>query len=489
MSSIDHLKSLEKEASLVGSIASILHWDQECHMPPKASDYRGEQMAFLAKVQHEKSTSPEIGKLIEGAQAEKETLSAGDRRSLELSARQYEREKSLPADLVGSIACETAKAHRLWADARAQKDASIFLPQLRELVRLTKEKARCYGAKEGNLYDALLGDFEWGMTSEKLDTLFGELKSAIPNLVTKITKEKKFINKLGDIKVSVANQEAMGRACLELMGFDESRTNLSVAVHPFCTTLGPNDFRITTRYDEKNFIFSLLGTAHEMGHSLYEQGLPSDLFGTARGQACSFGFHESQSLFWEKKVVSSKEFLNLLWPVISKSVNSSFDDFYHTANLVENSLIRVDSDEVTYCLHIIIRYEVEKLLMNENLPVEEIAEVWNRKYEEYLGITPPSDAEGFLQDVHWSGAAFGYFPSYAIGHIISSQLEQKIEKDLAPLKDLISSKRIPEIISWLRTHVHEKAFSYDPADLIQDIVGNDFSTKPFISYLERKFLS
>ena len=488
MSSINELKSLEKEASLVSSIASILHWDQECYMPQKASDYRGEQMAFLAKAQHEKSTAKEIGVLIEKLQAESQGLSSQEKRSLELSARKYEREKKLPLELVSSLARETAKAHGMWAEARKKNQASLFLPHLKELVRLTKEKARCYGGAPGDLYNSLIGEFEWGMTCDKLDKLFTELKTSIPPLVTKIRKAGKFKNKIGDLLVSTPDQEAIGRACLDLMGFDPKRSNLSVAHHPFCTTLGPDDFRITTRYDEKNFMCSLFGTAHEMGHSLYEQGLPRDLFGTPEGGACSYGFHESQSLFWEKKVISSKEFIKLLWPVMPK-LKVSLEDFYHTANLVENSLIRVDSDEVTYCLHIIIRYEIEKLLMNENLPVEEVREVWNKKYEEYLGVTPSCDAEGFLQDVHWSGAAFGYFPSYAIGHLISSQLEEKMEKELAPLEELISSKRIFEITSWLRKNVHEKASFYDPKDLLQNIVGSDLSTKPFLNYLERKFLS
>lgn len=488
MSVIKELKSLEKEASLVSSIASVLHWDQECYMPRKAGDYRGEQMAFLAKVQHEKSTAKEIGILIEKLQTESSNLSPQDRRSLELSARKYEREKKLPAELVSSLARETAKAHGMWAEARKKNDASLFLPQLKELVRLTKEKARCYGGNSGDLYNSLISEFEWGMTCDKLDKLFAELKIAIPTLVAKIKKAGKFKNKIGNLVVSTADQEALGRACLDLMGFDPGRSNISVAHHPFCTTLGPDDFRITTRYDEKNFMFSLFGTAHEMGHSLYEQGLPRDFFGTPEGSACSYGFHESQSLFWEKKVVSSKEFIQLLWPAMPK-VRVSLDDFYHTVNLVENSLIRVDSDEVTYSLHIIIRYEIENLLMNEDLAVEDIREVWNKKYEEYLGMTPMTDAEGFLQDVHWSGAAFGYFPSYAIGHLISSQLEEKMEHDLAPLQELISSKRIFDITSWLRKNVHEKASFYDPQDLLQNIVGSDLSTKPFLNYLERKFLS
>ena len=491
--SVSKLIRLEKEASLVGSITSVLNWDQQTTMPPKGNDYRAEQLAYLAKIQHEKSTSQEFSDTLDKIASLRDTLTDRENRIYQAALRGYENSKKVPEELVVAFAKETTKGNYLWEQACSKNDESIFLPQLKKLIELSKERARCLGIDPSNPYNNLLSQFEWGTTTEELDKVFTELKTEIPQLVKKITEQGKFRDQLQGVPVSLHDQEEMGHACLKLMGFNKEVGVLETSSHPFSTTLGPQDFRITTRYDEKLFASSYLATAHEMGHSLYEQGLPKDLFGTSAGNACSFGFHESQSLFWEKKVSSSPEFLKLIWPFMAKPFektkpNLTLDELYHSVNHVKNSLIRVDADEVTYCLHIIIRYEMEKLLINEDLPVEEIRETWNKKYEDYLGITPPDHKSSFLQDVHWAWGAFGYFPSYALGHLISSQYEVKMAEDIGSVSELVSSERIPEITGWLRKNIHERASLYEPKELIKKVTGKGLSAEPFLNYLTKKYL-
>ncbi len=494
MDPIDQLRSLEQEISLIESITSTLSWDQQCIMPSQGNEHRGKQLAYLSKLQHKKETSEVLGSLVEKLEKNKESLTTLEKRSVELARRNFDLNQKLPAHLVSAIASESSKGHHLWNEAKNKNDDSIFLPQLEKLIKLTKEKAKCLNPDSKNLYNNLLSQYNWGMTCTQLDNIFGELREKIPALVTKITQEKKFRNYMEGMKIKTSDQEKVGYACLNLLGFDPKKCDLHTAPHPFSTTLGPSDHRITTYYDEKNFASSLLSTVHEMGHSLYEQGLPQELYGTSVGKYCSLGIHESQSLFWEKKVGTCKEFLKQLWPVMSKyfsmqEASIDLDKLYYTMNHVKNSLIRVDSDEVTYSLHIVIRYEMEKLIINENLPVEEIKETWNQKYQDYLGITPHDSKTGFLQDVHWACGDFGYFPSYALGHIISSQIEQKLVKDLAPISELIAEERIPDITKWLKENIHQRAFTQDPSDLIKTVTGEELNTAPFLKYLENKFLS
>ena len=493
MNDLEKLSSLEKESNLVSSLSGVLSWDQQCSMPIAGAEYRSTQLTYLAERQHELETSHERETLLNKIEDNFDNLEEGDKRSVILARRNFDLMKKLPQSLVKSLTQEITKGYTLWEDAKNNNDDSEFLPQLEKIIHLAKEKAKCLNIDSKNLYNSLLSEFEWGTTCKNLDKTFGELKNKIPDLLAKITQEGKFKNKMEGLRVKVSEQEKIGYDCLGLMRFDPDHCLLNIAAHPFSTTLGPNDFRITTRYDETDLASSLLSTAHEMGHSLYEQGLPKELYGTAKGKACSYGFHESQSLFWEKKVVSSKPFLEHLWPNLSKAIQADknkydLDTVYHSFNQVKNSLIRVDSDEVTYCLHIIIRYEMEKLLINEDLSPKDIEETWNKKYEDYLGIRPKDKSTSYLQDVHWAGGAFGYFPSYAIGHLISSQIEEKLERDLGTVEDLVSERKFPEIISWLKKNVHDKASSHDPSSLIKIITNKELSTKPFLSYLEKKFL-
>ena len=494
MTSLEQLKELEKESQLIQSVSAILNWDQQCMLPSQGNAYRGQQLAWLAKTNHQKMTSDKRKALLEELEYQKDSFNLEDQRLLTLVRRCYDENCKLPEKLVSALSEETSKAQTLWMEARKKNDESIFLPQLKKIIELTRERAKCLGYDSKNLYNNLLSRFNWGLTCDELDLTFGRLREALPKLAEKITAAGKFRDHLEGIKVPVPVQEKLGYACLDLMGFDRNKCRLDIAAHPFSITLGQGDYRITTRYDENNFTSSLLSTAHEMGHSLYEQGLPENLQGLPIGGYCSLGIHESQSLFWEKKVTTSKAFLEKLWPSFQETLkghNSSvdLDQLYHSINHVKNSLIRVDSDEVTYGLHIVIRYEMEKLIINEGLPVEEIRSTWDKKYKEYLHIDVPDATNSFLQDVHWSWGEFGYFPSYAMGHIISSQLEQKMVQKLAPVEDLISQDRIPEILSWLRTNVHQEASKQDPSDLLKKITGEGLNPEPFLNYLEKKFLA
>lgn len=493
MEEIKKLENLEKEASLIGSISSVLSWDQQCVMPKAGNEYRSKQMAYIAEKQHEKDTSPEKSHLLERLQEKKESLDHNGKKLLELAQRKFDMNKNVPSHLISQLVQETSKAYFHWDESKKTNDDSKFLPQLEKIIQLTKEKASYLGVDRNNLYNNMLSEYEWGMTCDQLDVIFDELKEKLPLLVKKITKQGLYKNQLENITVPFPDQEKINYACLDLMGFDKERCYLGLSSHPFSSTLGQGDYRITTWNKEDDFLSSYLGTAHEMGHSLYEQGLPSDLFGTSLGNACSFGWHESQSLFWEKKVATSRAFLKLLWPIFSKAMKAKenridLEKLYYSINQVKNSLIRVDSDEVTYCLHIIIRYEMEKALINEDLPCSEIESFWNSKYKEYLGITAKEKKSGYLQDVHWSYGAFGYFPSYALGHLISSQIEEKLKEEIGPLENLIEERKTSNIIKWLNQNVHEKASFYTPKDLVKNITGKDLSSLPFINYLEKKFV-
>lgn len=493
MESYKILLEKEQEASLINSISSVLSWDRECVMPPWGAPYRADQFAYLARLKHTKDTSSELGELLKNLEEKKESLTEEQQRVLELAQRNFEVKQRTPGEFVGTLAKETSLGQSVWQEAYKKNDFNLFKPQLKKIIDLTKQQAKYLNPKSDNLYDNLLSQFDWGFNGKLLDQIFSEIKDKIPHLVQQVKQQGKFKNHLGRVVVSREKQERINQVCLDLMGMNPNKTKLSKSTHPFSTTLGPNDYRITTRYNENDLTSSYLGVAHEMGHSLYEQGLPEKYKTVKVGQACSYGVHESQSLFWEKKIASSKAFLELLWPTITKEVpeikeKCDLDGFYYSLNQVKNSLIRVDSDEVTYILHIIIRYEIEQALINEDLSVDEVQNLWNLKYQEYLGLSPVDDRTSCLQDVHWSCGAFGYFPSYALGHLISSQVEKTLESDLMPLDQLIRENKIAAITKWLKENVHEKGNLYDPRELIKKVTKNEISTRFFVDYIENKYL-
>ena len=490
-----NLMAYQKGISALRSVESVVYWDQATVMPNMAAGYRGEQMAELAKVVHARVTSAEYSDLLAAAEQEVAQASLDDPERVNVAKlkRSFEKQKLLPEDFVVKFSRARVAGSKAWESAKKEQNFNIFAEPLHRLVEMAKEKAAFFSGRR-TPYDVLLEDFEYGTTSQDLDLVFNPLKSELIPLIKKFSALADIeAPRLGGREFDVRKQEKLTLELLGELGFAKEDGYIATSSHPFSCTLGPSDFRITTRYLKNELMSSFMATAHEVGHSLYERGLPKEHFGTPLGEAASAGVHESQSLFWENRVARSRPFLKSWLGKFQEAFPAAFEgadaeSFYRAVNRVEPGFIRVEADEVTYSMHIIIRYEIEKSLINEGLQVSEIPEIWNEKYKDYLGISPGNVAEGCLQDVHWSEALFGYFPSYALGHLMSAQLTESMEKDLGSMDQLLLSGSYDKIRSWLQGSIHRLGNLKDAPDLILDISGQRLSEKPFLRYLNNKFV-
>ncbi len=485
----------ERRASLLQATRSILEWDQQCFMPEEGSDYRSKQISLLSGLAHQEMTSQAYKDAISRAEDECLSLAPSDRRRIHLSKskRQLERLARLPQELVEALSQASAEGHSTWERAKKQNNFALFSPSLKKITDLLRKKAGYLrGDTKTSLYDQLLSEFEWGLSQKLLDKIFNTLKPELMKILAKTTQNPNKESFGGDI-YNEKEQHELGMKLAQTLGFDSKRCVLNQAMHPFSITLGIGDYRITTFYKTDDPFGSFFAIAHEMGHSLYEQGLPKNEFGTRIGEAASYGIHESQSLFWEKRITKSKNFLKQWHPEFKKRfpetplATMNTDSFIRSALAVKPDLIRIYADEVSYCLHIIIRYEIEKALIDENLAIEDLPSLWNEKYEHYLGVRPPNDAMGCLQDVHWSGAAFGYFPSYALGHLYSAQFTDSLESQIGSIDDLVADLKFDLIRKWLLDNIHTMGASHDPLDLVEKVTGRPLSSDYFIRYLNKKY--
>ena len=494
MSYYNELVKHQKEISLLDSVNSVLFWDKTTVMPPAATEYRGEQMALLANLSHQRQTSSTYSDLLNKADEELAGLSETDVRRINVQKlkRDNERASRLPEEFVTEFSKAQVAGGAAWEKAKRAKDFSLFAEPLEKLVNLARKKAG-YFDSSASVYDTLIQDFEWGTHKEDLDRIFPPLKKELIALVQRLSEAKvPQAPVLSGMDYDEAKQRVLTEKLFDELGFSKDNGAAAISSHPFSCTLGADDFRITTRFLNNELMSGFMATAHEIGHSLYERGLPSEHRGTPVGSAVSSGIHESQSLFWENRVGRSQAFLSRWFPTFKEQFPEAFaggseSDFYHAVNKVTPSLIRVEADEVTYCLHIIIRYEIEKALLDENMEVGQLPEVWNQKYREYLGITPPDDGVGCLQDIHWAEGLFGYFPSYALGHLISAQFSENMEKDLGSVEALITGGEFRTVLGWLRRHIHNKGGVLDAPELIEEITGKPLSEEAFISYLRAKY--
>ena len=494
MENYEKLSRMQEEIKLFESIQALLEWDQNCFMPPKAASYRGRQIAKLAKLGHGLQTSTTYEKALEGARREVETCTAEDPRRINVlkSQRLWARQKRLPSKLVEELAATAVSTHALWEKARLKRDFRIMKDGLACMVDLLKQKAECLGYEQ-HPYDALIPDFEWGMSVAKLDRIFVPLKDELTALIRKCQKGRHDPRvKLNTYTYPPQQQALLAEQLATQLSFSFEDGVCSTSSHPFSTTLGSDDFRITTRYNDHDFLSGFFAVAHEVGHSLYERGLPKAYFNLPIGRACSAGIHESQSLFWEARIASSQSFLTgwvqrfkEIFPQLPADLDG--ESLYKSANQVTPSLIRIDADEVTYALHIILRYEIEKDLINGALAIADLPEIWRHKYQSSLDISPRDDLEGCLQDIHWSLGLFGYFPSYALGHIFSAQFAQKLETDLGPLEGLVGQGKLPAILGWLQTNIHQHGAIHDSDALVQRVTATPISHQPFIHYLQDKY--
>ncbi|MBE0520299.1 carboxypeptidase M32 [Candidatus Bathyarchaeota archaeon] len=499
-SSYKKLMEKEKNLFILGSAGAIVHWDMETKMPPRAIRLRSLQLAMLSRIEHKMSTDPEIGKLLKETmrQPEYDSLDTVQKRNLYLIKKHYDEQTKLPEELVAETAKQEAITIDVWKKAKAAKDFSMFKPELEKLFDLRKKAAGILMEvkKTATPYDALVDIFEPKMTAESISKVFAELREGLISLIKKceVAPKQPDISVLKR-RVPIDIQRKIAESLTELIGYDikskEAGGRIDETEHPF-TTGYYDDVRITTHYYEDNFASSIFSTLHEGGHAIYEQNLNRDWIFQPVGTACSSGFHESQSRFVENIVGRSREFWIYFLPKLKELTGNilsdgDLDGFVHAVNQVKPSKIRVEADEVTYCLHIIVRFNLERDLFANKITVAELPQIWNQRYKEYLGVDIENDSEGVMQDTHWAGGLFGYFPSYALGNIFSGQILATMEKDVPDWKNQISSGNFQDVKQWLTKNVHHYGNLHDPADLIKRITGEEVSVKPYFNYLYRKY--
>lgn len=481
------------ETNYLNSTVGLLAWDERTGMPAANASYRAEQMTLLSGMVHERSTDLQFGQqLTELAKSELTADPTSDSAVTILRLkRAYDKSVKLPKRLVEELTRAAVLGQSQWQKSRADDDFASFAPCLKTILKLKKEQAEVLGY-EDSIYDPLLDDFEPEMkTAQVREVLEGLRKELVP-LVAQIADS----DRQPDISILTRSfpadrQKQFVHDVAQQIGFDFNRGLLAETTHPFCIDLGPDDCRINTRYMENFLPGGLFGTIHEAGHGIYEQGLQSDTYGLPLASYASLGIHESQSRMWENLVGRSRPFWKYFFPkaqtVFPESLGDvTLDDFYAAVNAVRPSLIRVEADEATYNLHILIRFELEIDLMEDRLTVDDLPEAWNQKYQDYLGITPPNAAEGVLQDVHWSGAMIGYFSTYTLGNLYAAQFFEKAEEAIGPLDNQFADGQFSQLKSWLNEKIHSQGQRYWAAELCQQVTDQPLSHEPFIRYLRNK---
>ncbi len=489
---LQQLKAYQKKVIRLSEVSAILDWDQLTYMPAGAAADRADQQTTLQMLIHNLAVDPEVGRLLEASAAEVVGQPEGseDAALVRVSKRDYDRSTRVPSNLIEELVSHSSMAYEVWVKARKQSDFSIFAPVLRKTVELNKRLADCLGYDE-HPYDALLSQHEPGMTASKLRQLFAELRPALVKLVAEIAAAPQVDSSFLRGDFAVDRQQELTLEAVGILGYDTNRGRQDKTVHPFCTSFSCNDVRITTRYDEHMLGGALYASLHEAGHAMYEQGLPGHLELTALCRAASSGVHESQSRLWENMVGRSRQFCAYFLPRLVHYFpetfnNISAEELYRAVNRVEPSLIRVEADEVTYNLHIILRFELEIAMLEGRLDIDDLPDAWDAAMHEMLGVIPPSDTEGCLQDVHWS-SGFGGFPAYTLGNLIAAQLWNSIRHDLPNLGSAIESGNCAPLLTWLRDHVHSLGARLDPMDLVQHSTGEVLDSKYLISYLHEKY--
>jgi carboxypeptidase Taq len=498
---LDSLKSKLTEIHHLRDAAAVLSWDQETYMPAGGGQARAEQIATLQTIAHDKFVSAETEELlniwIDEATGQISTDVQSDlddttQALLRETWQDFSRAKKLPSSFVNQLQRECSLAQQMWAEARKNNDFKSFLPNLRTLLSLKIEEAQYLGFVQSP-YDPLLDKYEPGATAAQLKPLFAELRERLVSILQKVLNSSHKPNEaLLTQAFETKKQLEFGRMVLEKMGYLFDRGRLDLSTHPFTTSFHPTDVRVTTRVFEHDLSSCLFSCIHEGGHGLYEQGLLPKYYGTPLAEPVSLGIHESQSRLWENCVGRSEPFWQHFYPLLQKTFPSQlrevlFDDFYPAINMVKPSLIRVEADELTYNLHIMVRFEIELALIEGQLQVEELPTAWNDKMQDYLGIKPDRDAEGVLQDVHWSMGAFGYFPTYALGNLYASMLYDQALQDIPGLEEGIARGSLLPLRDWLNENIHQYARQFTSKEIVQRVTGHSLSTEPFLHYLERKF--
>jgi carboxypeptidase Taq len=488
----ERLKERLATISDLRSTKSLLFWDQQTYMPGGGVSGRAEQMATLSRVSHEMLTDSETARLLDTAG--ESDPSSEEAALLRRARRDYDRATRLPAELVAEISRVTSMAEPVWVMAREESDWSLFAPHLEKVLSLQRESAEHLGY-EDHPYDALLDAYEPGAKTARLASMFEELRRGVVPLINAVAERSRDgEDRSGPLKgvFGEAEQEEFGKAVISAFGYDWKRGRQDRSVHPFCVSPGPDDVRVTTRFDRGWLAPALFGTMHEAGHALYTQGINSDYARTPLGGGTSMGVHESQSRLWENLVGRSRQFWSHYYPELQEVFPEALrgvdiEAFYRAINVLEPSEIRVEADEVTYNLHILLRFELEVALIEGALSVADLPRAWNDKMKEYLGIQPQNDSVGVLQDIHWADGLFGYFPTYAIGSVLSVQLFDGAVKAHPEIPDQIREGEFSALLGWLRENVHRHGARYYPDELVERSTGRPLDTAPYLSYLNEKF--
>lgn len=484
-----------RQIAILGSCSSVLGWDEQTYMPDAGAEHRANQLGLLAGLTHERATAPRLGELLGQLETGKfasdgETPQAVNIRE---ARRDFDRATKLPRRLVEELSRATTLGQHAWVEARKHSNFAHFLPHLEKIVALKREEAAAIGYGAGAPYDALLDDYEAGMTAAQVQSLFAPLRESLVKLIAQIVDSGKQPDvSLLEREYPVAAQRSFSIHAAKAIGFDFRSGRLDEAAHPFCSDVGPGDTRMTTRYDPHHFPGAFFGTLHESGHGIYDQGLDKSAWGTPMGSAVSLGIHESQSRMWENFVGRSKPFWRHFYPpaqaVFSQALGDvPLADFYWAINDVRPSFIRVEADEATYNLHIMLRFELEQPLISGDLAPAEVPAVWNETFTRYFGITPPDDAQGCLQDIHWSHGGIGYFPTYTLGNMYAAQFFEAARRDLGDLDGQFVEGNYRPLKEWLNANIHRPGKQYRAQRLVEVVTGKPLSHEPLLRHLRTKY--
>ncbi len=475
---LDALRARLAELADLELLGHLAFWDQRTMMPPDGSADRANQSATLSRLHHERATADEVGEWLDALDAASAGLDDLDRDLVRLARRDYDRQKRVPGDLAAELAQASAAGQDIWEKARAADDYAMFAPALERNVELARAYADCFDGHAGP-YDALLADYDHGLTAQRIQEVFGALGTALPPLVAELSARPQ----RPPLEPPVAAQEQAVAGVLRRFGVTDDSWRLDVSSHPFSTNIGQRDSRITTRYEDGQ-LESLLAAMHEFGHALYDRQIAPELARTSLGDGTSMSIHESQSKLWENHVGRHPAFAGVLAQELTAAGFATDATAVHaTLTAVRPSLIRVSADETTYPLHIVLRFELERALVEGTLAVADLPGAWNDGMQRLLGITVPSDADGVLQDVHWSSGAFGYFPSYALGCLIAAQLWETLESELGAQDDALAAGDVEAIAAWLGDKVHRHGRRLDTEPIVESATGRGLDPAPFLRHL------
>jgi carboxypeptidase Taq len=490
---LDKLKTLVAEIVDLGGAATVLAWDQQTHMPPGGAQARANQLAYIGRLAQERATSPELGKLLEDLlpYAEQIDSDSDDARLIKVTHKGHKKATCVPVEWVVEFTKVTTIANQAWVEARQRSDFAIFQPHLEKIVELRRTYATFFPNAE-HPYDALLDDFEPGMKTADVRTIFDALRPRQVEIIRAIREKAQVDDSFLHQPFDEQKQLEFGKEVITQYGYDWQRGRQDQSAHPLTVEISRDDVRFTTRVDPNFLSPSLFGALHECGHALYGLGHRPELERLGLATGASFAIHESQSRLWENLVGRSLPFWQYFYPRLQELFpqqlgHVSLDAFYKGINKVKPSLVRTEADEATYNLHIMLRLEIELGLIEGKVEVKDLPEVWNRRMEEYLGLTAPNDAQGVLQDIHWSGGGFGYFSTYALGNLVSCQLWEKINQDIPDLSDQIRRGKFEALLAWLVEKVHQHGNKFEPQDLVQRVTGSKITPEPYLRYLEAKF--